>query len=332
MAMSSPTEDSKNFWRVDENDYSYWESYLSTRPNYSQSGFYSLMYEYHASHLNSFTLAHDIGCGPGQVTAQLLSCFDHVVASDNNPTSLGAAKSRLSKFPAGRVSFVLSTGEDIASHHPPESADFIAAAEMFPLMDAKTALTSFATVLKPGGTLAIWFYGKPHFAEEPYTSTCQPILNTIMDRNFAKVVRGGGKAARAGWKYVAEGMTSWFDYISFPSEQWENIRRWKWNPHLDLAFFGPEACDFDIQPANCIKGHEEVVETTDPHWWANSWDIDAVRKFVGASFPIPKDKDSPVDRDVEVLWTQLSDGMGGEGAAQAFTWPVVLILATRTAS
>ena len=332
MAETNPVDDTKNFWKVEENDESYWDIYLSTRPNYSDSEFYDLMYDYHTSHLSSFNVAHDIGCGPGQVTAKLASRFDHVIASDNNSTSLDAAKSRLSSLPDGKASFLLAKGEDIGSHYPPHSADFIAAAEMFPLMDHNVALSTFATVLKPGGTLAIWFYGKPHFVEEPYTTTCQPILHRIMDRNFAKVVSGNEGAAKAGWKYAAEGMTSWFNYIPFDTKNWEDVKRRKWNPHLSLSFFGPEACDFEIEPKNAVGDGEQVIEKTDPQWWANSWDVDALKRFVGASFPLSKDKAGPSDSALEDLWAELSEKMGGKGKVQAFTWPVVLILATRTAS
>lgn len=85
-------------------------------------------------------------------------------------------------------------------------------------MNAKVALASFATLLKPGGTLAIWFYGRPHFAEGEYATKCQPLLDAIMDHNFGMVIKGSGPDRKAGWKGAADGMASWLDYTHFPTE------------------------------------------------------------------------------------------------------------------
>ena len=325
------TDDTTNFWKVETSDQAYWGLYMATRPNYSQD-FYSLMYEYHASHSTSFAVAHDVGTGPGQVAAQLASRFDHVIASDNNSAHLDVARRRLSTFPPTHITFSLSTGEDLTSQHPPKCADFIAAAEMFPLMDATSALSSFASLLKPGGTLAIWFYGRPHFAERQYAIKCQRILDSIMDHSFAKAIKGGGPAKKAGWKRAADGMASWLDYIDFPLRDWENVRRMKWNPQMTMPFFGPDACDFDIEPVQNIGEKDEVSETEDLGFWKNEWDMAGVKEFVSASFPTSKDTKGMVDKVMDDYFKDLTEAMGGEHEVRAFSWPVVLILATRSSS
>ena len=82
---ASTEHDSENFWRVPADDHSFWDAYVSTRPNYSRS-FYNLIYSHHATHSSSFQLAHDVGCGAGQVAAELSTRFQHIVASDINDT------------------------------------------------------------------------------------------------------------------------------------------------------------------------------------------------------------------------------------------------------
>ncbi len=330
--------DSANFWKLEHANQAYWDTYLSTRPAYQASNFYTLMYDYHASHSlsppPSFAVAHDIGTGPGQVAAQLASRFAHVVASDNNETSLDEARRRLSATSAaGRASFALSTGEAIASHYSAQSADFIAAAECFPLMNAKVALAGFAALLKPGGTLAIWFYGRPHFAEGEYATKCQPLLDAIMDHHFGMVIKGSGPDRKAGWKRAADGMASWLDYICFPAEMWKDVQRWKWNPQFSLSFFGPEACDFEIEPVSCEGEQDKVIEEENSEFWKNRWDAEGLRRFVGASFPPTAKGVQGEDYGlVESLYGELTEAMGGNGAVRDFTWPAVLILAARANS
>ena len=208
-------EDSENFWKVPADDSTFWSAYISTRPNYSKS-FYSDIYSYHASHSSSWTLAHDVGCGAGQVAAELASHFQNIVASDNNATHLAVAQRRLSaQGLTHRIEFTHAKGEDLHSHHAAGSADLLASAEAMVLMDADAALISFAALLKPGGTLAVWFYGRPTFADAGLRERAQPLVDQIMVRNWSKVIRGSGEQRLAGFRRAAEGMASWLDYVRF---------------------------------------------------------------------------------------------------------------------
>ena len=272
---ASDDEDSENFWTVEADDTEFWDAYVSTRPNYSPS-FYKLMYKHHAEHSRSYAVAHDVGCGAGQVTAELASRFSHVVASDNILHHLAVAKRRLTPlFDSSRVSYTNCTGEDLASHHPAASVDMIAAAEAIVLMDADAGLRSFATLLKSGGTLATWFYGRPTFSEPGYFNECQPILDKIMVRNWTKVIRGSGPKRMWGFKRCADGMESWLDFVRFRQDTWLDVQRLKFNPHGTLPFFGEEACGFDIEPVSHVAEREKVVVEKDPEFWMNEWDMAA---------------------------------------------------------
>ena len=326
---TSNHEDSENFWKVPASDTEFWDAYVSTRPNYSQP-FYEIIYKYHAAHSSSNAIVHDVGCGAGQVAAELASHFSHVVASDNNDSHLTVAQNRLQPdFDVSRISFTHSKGEELSSHHPRGSADMIAAAEAIVLMDADQGLRSFAHLLKPGGTLATWFYGRPTFSEPAYFAKCQQILDAIMVRNWAKVVQGSGPTRLWGFKRCADGMESWLDYVCFPADTWTDVQRFKWNMHGTLPFFGKEACGFDIEPVSNVTEGEKVTISEDPEFWMNSWDVAAVKRYFSVLFPGFKDANGEGDAEIDGLFKELTEVMGGEAAVRQFTWPCVLLLGTR---
>jgi SAM-dependent methyltransferase len=331
MALES---DSANFWKVaSSSEDDYWRSYEATRPNYANSGFLDVVFDYHLSkgHSTSFNVAHDVGCGSGVVAVELASRFAHVVASDNNASSLDTARRFLAETtPEGKISFSQCEGEALAQYHPPQSADFISAAECLPLMDEKLALQAFATVLKPGGTLAVWFYARPHFSEPTFAGICQPLFDSIMDRAFSKVINGFGPKRTESWKKTASGMASQLDYLDFSAGQWKNVQRRKWNSKsAEMSFFTSNACDFEIEITSNISESEKVIEVEDAEMWASSWNIQGVKNFVDFCFPNIKEL---VDGDSEIqrLFEELAQAMGGHETKRTYTWPIVLILATRS--
>ena len=322
-------EDSENFWKVSKHDHDFWDAYVATRPNYSKS-FYEIIYKHHAAHSTSYSVAHDVGCGAGQVAAELTTRFSHVVASDNNDHHLAVARRRLSsETKASKVSFTNAKAEDLASHHSGSSVDLVAAAEVTVLTDASDALRSFATLLKPGGTLATWFYGRPTFSEPEYFRKCQPILDDIMVLNWAKVIRGSGPARLKGFKRCADGMDNWLDFVRFPTDTWADVKRLKWNRHGTLPFFGEAACGFKMEPVSNVTEQETVVVKDDPHFWKNSWDVAALKDYFAVLFPGFKEAVGDGDAAIDALFARLTMAMGGEGAVRDFTWPCVLLLATR---
>lgn len=321
--------DTANFFRVSNYNEAYWDAYLAARPKYT-SAFYDHIYAYHTAHSTSHAIAHDIGTGPGQVAAQLATHFTQVIASDNNSTHLAVATNRLAHLHAAqKVVFAEISAEQLASSYSPASADLAVAAECLPLLDASAAVTSFARLLRPSGTLAIWFYGRPAFAEPDFASRCQPILDDILDRSFAKIIKGGGPAHTAGWKRATDCMASWLDNVALSSDQWGDIQRRKWNSTLTMPFYGPKACDFEIEVSSAIGEGEKVVEERDLSFWAESWDVEGVRRFVEVNLPEFEER-AEKDEEIELLYEELGKQMGGIGAERQITWPVVLILATKT--
>ncbi|XDG01661.1 hypothetical protein ABKA04_001276 [Annulohypoxylon sp. FPYF3050] len=322
-------EDSENFWRVSADDSQFWDDYVSTRPKYNDA-FYNEIYNHHKAHSSTWEIAHDVGCGAGQVSEELASRFAHVVASDINDTHLVVAKRRLQPtFSPERISYTHCMGEDIIKHHAPGSADLIAAAEAMVLMDEKVALENFQRLLRPGGTLAFWFYGRPTFSDLKLRAQAQPLIDAIMVRNWAKVIQGSGEKRIAGFRRAAEGMASWLDYVPLDPEAWTDVRRIKWNTSATLPFFGEEACGFPIQTTSSVKPGEHVEEREDPNWWRNDWDLAELKKYFRVLFPGFEAAIGEGDGEINRMFAELETYFEGDGKIRQFTWPAVLVTATR---
>ncbi|KAI2609644.1 S-adenosyl-L-methionine-dependent methyltransferase [Hypoxylon fragiforme] len=326
--MSVTDKDDPVFWKLQDVEPTYWDEYIATRPVYGAKIFQRI-YDYHASHSPSRLAALDIGTGSGSAIGPLAQHFDHVVASDNDPTSLAFARGRYAAVPASHLSYTLSSGEDLLQHHSPTSFDLITCAETFPLMDTLPALHNASTLLRPGGTLAIWFYGPPFFTEEAFAGACQPVLDAIMDHNFRPVVNGGGDAQREAWRRAADGKASWLDYIPFDPATWTDVQRHKWNTQARLSFFTPAACGFPVKPVSRVEAHELVSEERDADFWKVEWDGRMLRRFVRASFPKTREVLEGKDEIMDALFKRLMNAMGGQDARRKLSWPAVLVLASR---
>ncbi len=89
-------------------------------------------------------------------------------------------------------------------------ADLVTVAECIPLMHAEQAMSVLAKLLRLGGTVAIWFYGRPIFADKSQKK-CQAIYSRITGKAFERVLPlKGSPMARA-----LITMASWLDNVSF---------------------------------------------------------------------------------------------------------------------
>ena len=326
-------QDSANFFKASSYNEAYWDDYMAARAKYS-SDFYDRIFEYYKTHNPSQTqgVAHDIGTGPGQVASELCKHFNTVIASDTNSTHLAVAATRLEKAGVNdKVTWTTAGAEDLSSKYPPSSANLLTVAECLPLLDVPRAMNTFAHLLQPDGTLAIWFYGRPAFTEPEFTATCQPILNEILNLTFARVIKGGNSVAKAAWKSAQDTLESWLDNVALSPDIWGDVYRYKWNSHLPLPVIGPDAYDFTVETSsNVDQNTEKVVKVEDPHFWAESWDVEEVRRFVECLIPsFEEQKAKGYYQHIEAKYLDLERAMGGKEAKRAFTWPVVLILATR---
>lgn len=322
--MSSAKNDAKTIFNVSNYDEAYWESYLQARPKYSNGNFYSKVLGYHDTHSRRYLVAHDVGTGPGQVAAVLSDRFEKVIASDVNQTHLDVCKRR-NATGKGNISSILCAGEEISSHVPAKSADAVFSGEALALMDTERALSAFAKILKPNGTLAVWYYGRPIFRN----TNCQAIYDKIVNTLFGAIIKGGGPDKTEQWKRTTDIMASWFDNIRFEEWEWKDVERYKWNTDGKMTFYDEEACDFAFDVSSAIGEKERVIEAADRALWAESWNVSEVKRFVYVNLPGFAAQGLLSSPSIGTLFNELEAAMGGRETKHAVAWPVVLLLATR---
>lgn len=125
-------------------------------------------------------------------------------------------------------------------------------------------------------------------------------------------------------------MASWLDNIELPTSQWSNVERHKWNTDGPMTFYDDSACDFEVVRSSEIGPDDVVVEKTDRKFWGDRWSVDEVRRFIEVNLPPFADSDI-VDEEIESWYVELATRMGGKEAKRDIAWPVVLLLATKTA-
>ncbi|KAJ8126822.1 hypothetical protein O1611_g6816 [Lasiodiplodia mahajangana] len=151
-----------------DNGNAFWRAYIANRPSPPES-FLQLIYSYHKENGDPRTaVAHDVGTGPGNIAQRLLPYFDYVVGSDVADDALNMARVLIPPTDLSRMAFVRSPAEELVAASLPKHAglgetDLLLVSECIPLLDAPRALEAFHTMLRPGGTLAIYFYGRPIF-------------------------------------------------------------------------------------------------------------------------------------------------------------------------
>ncbi|SCU82625.1 LAMI_0C00188g1_1 [Lachancea mirantina] len=138
------------------------ENYQKYRLTYPKS-LYDAIVAYHSGRKNR---ALDIGCGTGLGTFPLLNHFDEVTGCDPSAKMLEAAqieKGRLPNSLQGRIIFEKVLGEDLADRFASNSIDLICGGESIQYVDFKKFFEAVHKTLRPGGTLAFWFYADPVF-------------------------------------------------------------------------------------------------------------------------------------------------------------------------
>jgi SAM-dependent methyltransferase len=314
-------------------DVAFWQSYIAGRPNPTED-FFHLINAYHAGHgVPSTKVAHDVGTGPGNIAMRLAAYFDHVVGSDVNEAALAAAPALITPEKLARMTFVKSPAEELASGVVPEAVgrgktDLLTVSECIPLLDASKALQAFHELLVPGGTLAIYFYGRPIFADgSGYAAACDALYDRIATRICTFLLPFKGTPGFPFHARGAEALASWLDNIALPSQDWESVERHKWNPDYPLLFNSKDGYDFDFEPVDRREKREKTIELVDRSFWAEEWDVEQVKEYLASVYPNYRAKAGERYSEIEEMLEELRVVM--ENTKRRVSFPVVLILATR---
>ncbi|CUS24531.1 LAQU0S17e01046g1_1 [Lachancea quebecensis] len=142
------------------------DKYQKYRITYPKNLYDAIM----AHHAGQRLLAVDVGCGTGIGTFPLLEYFDTVVGCDPSAKMLATAAQMREKLPGAsrrRVSFQQAAGEDISRLFGERTLDMITGGESIQYVKHSEFFRTAARLLKPGATLAFWFYADPVFVDYP---------------------------------------------------------------------------------------------------------------------------------------------------------------------
>jgi SAM-dependent methyltransferase len=312
----------------------FWKSYVESRPSPPEQ-FFEIINKYHHRNGDSRAdIVHDVGTGPGNIAARLSPYYRNIVGSDLNEDVLSVAPSLISKELLGRMTFVKSRAEDLVKNTPPQNGgqgttDTVIVSECMPLLDAPVALKAFHNLLRPGGTLGIHFYGPAVFTDGD-VDKCNAAYDRVATRicSFNQPMKG-----TEGFQFHlrgAEALASYLDNIAFPSEDWEDVERCKWNCDYPLLFNSKEGFDFDFAAVDRRAEGEITKDVIDRDFWATEWDVDDVVAYLDSVYPNYRHKAGSRYSEVDTMIQELRTAMGG--AKRKVTFPLVLVLATKKAT
>ena len=255
------------------------------------------------------------------------------MGSDVNDAALAAAPAIVPQEYLPRMTFVKSPAEGLVEAGIPANVgkgktDLITVSECMPLLDAPKSLEAFHTMLRPGGTLAIYFYGRPIF-----TGTDAERLNSLYDKVATRICQFllpfKGTPGFPFHQRGAEGLGSWLDNIALQAPQWSNVQRLKWNNDVPLLFNSREGYDFDFEPVDRTSPSDLKRDIIDRSFWAEEWDVERVAGYLASVYPNYRKKAGEQYSEVEEMLGELESAMGGKNAKKTVSFPVALILATR---
>ncbi len=317
-----------------QQDANFWREYIASRPSPSED-FFRVIQDYHTSHGDPSTaIAHDVGTGPGNIAERLLRYYDRVVGSDLNQNALAAAPHLVAPDLVSRLTLVHSAAEGLADAGVVEDniggggkTNLLTVSECIPLLDAPRALGAFRSLLRPGGTLAIYFYGRPIFTGGADPARLDALYDRIATRICSFLLPFKGTPGFPIHQRAAEALFSQLDSIALPSEEWADVVRYKWNPDFPLLFNSQGGYDFDLVYVDRREAGETTKEIHDRTWWQDEWDADRIKAYLDSVYPgyIAKagDRYAEVEEGIE----EFREALGG--GAVPVTFPVVLLLATR---
>jgi SAM-dependent methyltransferase len=163
--------------------------YAAARPDYPDR-VYEILRD--RCHLGPSSSVLEIGAGSGQATKRLVASGAHVVAVE--PSDALAERLRAELRTAKRFEIVNAAFED--ADLPTSSFDLVTAATSFHWLDPEVALPKIASVLRPGGWLALWWnvFGDPD-RPDPFHDATEPLLRDLAP---------GPSAARDGRPYALD--------------------------------------------------------------------------------------------------------------------------------
>ncbi len=158
-------------------------AYAKSRGSYPQE-LYNHILSHHTSTSGQLSTLIDVGCGPSNGIRPLAPHFANAIGLDPSASIISTALSIPSSTASGApIQFHVSTAEDLGSpsnsyiNIPDASVDMITAATAAHWFDLPRFYRRAASLLKPGGTLALWTASSVYV--HPRTPNYERIKNII---------------------------------------------------------------------------------------------------------------------------------------------------------
>lgn len=151
------------------------QSYAKARPPYSDN-LYKLIFDHHAKTDGKVGRVVDVGCGPGLATRSLAQAFDEAIGLDPGAEMINAARSIGGKTKSGKdIRYEVSAAEACSKVDglEPGSVDMLTSATAVHWFEMDKFWHEAATLLNPGGTVAVWTSGL--FYVHPFTPNAAEI-------------------------------------------------------------------------------------------------------------------------------------------------------------
>ena len=330
----------------------FWEQYNRFRPAYP-CALFNLLFAFHDKHAGGpYQVAVDYGSGPGTILPSLLSHFHRVVGTDKNVGQVECGREHLQReYGAVRVDMrVGAAGE--CDWLPSQSADMITAAEAVHWFDMQRWTTEAARVLRPGGTIAFWYY-PPYcvlVSSTPRASECLGLL--LHEREWIGSVNGApselsyslpavilaqlnkaGEAGEAGdaLRFTVQCNVAQLDNIALDPTIFTNEERHKWqHTSIRLEISGPEPSMKTMAGETTlhVDAHAKQVNHPEPLLIRKGWKVEDLVGYL-VSLAVATHEEMASNERVQALLAELTREMGGKEATFDVAWWLSLVMASR---
>lgn len=297
--------DDKMYYKSDTFDMN---EYVKYRPPYSDH-FYNHIYK---NHKGGWDSALDIATGPGMAARELATKFEHVVGVDFNPNFVKVAGSLSQNY--NNVEFKEAVAEDL-SQFADNSFDMVFIAEAAHWFENE-AFEEVGRVLKPNGTLAMWFYGTPFVKGNHVASK---LLRDCVYR-FGRAIPYS-ELIDASYQRITSGL----DCCKLPENYFApGSKRLRVNyKECNLVPHGAFPCRVALPPYQ-IPIEDEFIYLDDPDFLTTTRPWYWIKEFMKVLIPM---EDIDFDKLMEEEFTQLEKELGDQTDGVKFSWAVSMVIA-----
>ena len=276
------------------------------------------MYDYHRANGGSWSLAHDIGAGPGFVAERLADSFKKVAVSEPSEEYYLIAVESLQRGKYQSEKYIMSSTKAEESWLDDHTVDFACMNCMIHWTDPKCALAAVAKSIKPGGTLSVTTVTRPRIVNNEAASVAwEALWDSWYDPSSqAYQEQMGSPMVQRG----LELLQNWLDNIEFPSSSFKDVQRF----HIN----GSNMSCSQAHPGRTVSamGEDDVMmQLHEEENWSNEVDVSWLKALM---VTYPKAHKMSESESSQPLWRKLQEAVQGAEKLKIY-WPLGMVLATK---